>query len=916
MPSASNSDSTLSTGYGAQQQRVGSTVNISHLCFTGKPEDYETWEEKVHAFLSEQGYDAVLGVEDLTSAEAVQMNKRVYNIVIQILDRESIRLVRNDGKHNGRKVFDILRNYYCGTGRSKILSLFTEVGSLKKEQSESVTNYILRAEEMILSLKQCKHPIEDMMAIALVVKGLPSDYRHFRTIVFQTDNIKSFEDLKAALINYEHDEIKMSSESSNEMVLNVKSNYQSKLKCFTCNKTGHKSYQCKDNVRNASNGSSAKWCKHCKSNTHNYKSCYRKDSAKQVADVVGAGPYRSGQTDFLFSIDSSISSKHVFPGSKLLVDCGATTHIVYEKDKFEAFDEDFDEGEHVIELADGSQIRGIVEGRGTAVFQIQNCAGKYCKVRLASALYLPSFHQNIFSVQAAVKNGVQLLFKESCTILTSSCGEKFPIEKKGKLYYLNSLKGSAANSLRDWHRILGHTNTSDILKLQKVVKGMKITSREEFECSVCAEGKLTRCYSRVADDRAQKPMEFVHLDIAGPMNIPSRQGSKYAMCFVDDFTNTVFVYFLVQKSEALDALKRFLSEAAPYGTVKRLRSDNAAEFCSANFKSVLYDNKIKAEYSAPHSPHQNGTAERMWRTLFEMARCLLIDANLPKKFWNYAIRTAAYIRNRSYCSRLGKTPYEALTNKEPDLSNMNLFGCICYAYVEIKKKLDARSEQGVFVGYDPLSPAYLVFFKDSDEIKRIRVVKFFKKVSDEVRPPISEPPGAEVVVGVPPPAGDRNSDVPDRLTGTRNNSIVTPEVRQPEDNSTVASEVQEPENNSALIREPVRRNPTRPRGLPVRMNDYVTEGDSICYIHHCCYVSEVPNNYNDALTCSVSEHWLEAMNEEIAALKKNEVYEECDLPSGRTALGGRWVYAVKNDGDGGVRYKARYVARGYTEKNA
>ena len=208
MPGASTNTTPNLTGYGAQNQRPGNTVNISHLCFSGKQEDYETWEEKIYAFLSEQGYDDVLDAgENADSDNFNAKNKRIYNIVIQILDRESIRLVKNDAKNNGRKVFDILRNFYCGTGRSKILSLFTEVGSLKKENTETVTSYILRAEEIILALKHCKHQIDDMMAIALVVKGLPSEYRHFRTIVFQTDNIKRFEDLKSALINYEHDEV-------------------------------------------------------------------------------------------------------------------------------------------------------------------------------------------------------------------------------------------------------------------------------------------------------------------------------------------------------------------------------------------------------------------------------------------------------------------------------------------------------------------------------------------------------------------------------------------------------------------------------------------------------------------------------------------------------------------------------------
>lgn len=38
------------------------------------------------------------------------------------------------------------------------------------------------------------------------------------------------------------------------------------------------------------------------------------------------------------------------------------------------------------------------------------------------------------------------------------------------------------------------------------------------------------------------------------------------------------------------------------------------------------------------------------------------------------------------------------------------------------------------------------------------------------------------------------------------------------------------------------------------------------------------------------------------------------LPEGKEIVGGRWVYAVKNNVDGSEKYKARYVAKGYSQK--
>ena len=88
---------------------------------------------------------------------------------------------------------------------------------------------------------------------------------------------------------------------------------------------------------------------------------------------------------------------------------------------------------------------------------------------------------------------------------------------------------------------------------------------------------------------------------------------------------------------------------------------------------------------------------------------MVIENNLPKSLWTYAVMTAAVIRNRCFNNRLKQTPYY-ITGRESDLSKMNIFGSTCYAYKNSKKKLGLKCEKVIFVGYDKNSPAYLVFF--------------------------------------------------------------------------------------------------------------------------------------------------------------------------------------------------------------
>ena len=79
----------------------------------------------------------------------------------------------------------------------------------------------------------------------------------------------------------------------------------------------------------------------------------------------------------------------------------------------------------------------------------------------------------------------------------------------------------------------------------------------------------------------------------------------------------------------------------------------------------------------------------------------------------------------------GKTPFELLTENNPNLSKMHVFGSVCYAFVQNKMKLDPHSEEGIFVGYDSESPAYLVnCHNNNNGIKKIICIKFSKKIKE------------------------------------------------------------------------------------------------------------------------------------------------------------------------------------------
>jgi len=250
---------------------------------------------------------------------------------------------------------------------------------------------------------------------------------------------------------------------------------------------------------------------------------------------------------------------------------------------------------------------------------------------------------------------------------------------------------------------------ADVQKLEATVDGMHILSKEKFSCTTCVLGKMTQYRNRKPDKKAKQPLDLVHCDLVGPIDPAAKGGYRYSISFIDDYSGALRIYLIRNKSDTVHAMKRYLAETAPYGNIKRLRCHHGTEFTNQEFRTLLIESKIKHEFSAPYSPHQNGTVERSHKSVFDMARYLLIESKLPKDMWAYAVKAACYIRNRCYNPRIQKTPVEMLTGRRPNISKMNIFEVRCFAYEQEKQKLDPRSKEGIFVGYDDQSPAYLIY---------------------------------------------------------------------------------------------------------------------------------------------------------------------------------------------------------------
>ena len=115
----------------------------------------------------------------------VEKNATMFAELIQYLDDSSLSLVMRDAKDNERKTLRILREHYLLKGKPKVISLYTELISLRRLESESITDYIIRAENISNALNKALEVIIDSFLVAMVLKGFPSNFRPFTTVITQ-----------------------------------------------------------------------------------------------------------------------------------------------------------------------------------------------------------------------------------------------------------------------------------------------------------------------------------------------------------------------------------------------------------------------------------------------------------------------------------------------------------------------------------------------------------------------------------------------------------------------------------------------------------------------------------------------------------------------------------------------------------
>nr|GEU73753.1 retrovirus-related Pol polyprotein from transposon TNT 1-94 [Tanacetum cinerariifolium] len=273
---------------------------------------------------------------------------------------------------------------------------------------------------------------------------------------------------------------------------------------------------------------------------------------------------------------------------------------------------------------------------------------------------------------------------------------------------------------------------------------------------------------------------------------------------------------------------------------------------------------------------------------------MLIYAKASLFLWAEAVATACYTQNRSIIRlRHGKTPYELLHDKIPELSFLHVFSALCYSTNDSDNlgKLQPKADIGIFIGYAPTKKAFRIYNRriietihvDFDELTAMA----YKHSSLE--PALHEMTPATISSGLVPNSSPSTFvDLPAPKVIALIAEVVAPEPAastSSPSSTTVDQDAPSPKHVTKWTKYHPLDNIIGKLERPVSTRLKLHEQALFCY-YDAFLTSLEPKTYKDALTQSC---WIKAMQEDI--------------------------YKVKLDELGGIlKNKARLVARGYHQE--
>lgn len=873
-----------------------STNYIANIPKLRGRENYEEWCFAVQNLLVLEGMASAITQALPASCTAVQLTEDAKAKAKIVLTIDPSLYVHIKYATTTYELWSKLKNMFDDTGYTRKIGLLRKLINIRLENCDSMTQYVTQIIETGQRLQGTGFKITDEWIGALMLAGLPEKYSPMLMAIEHSGIEISSDIIKTKLMDMCSD-VEFETASGSENAFIAKGGQRLKS---SNTKNDHK-----QSVNNTTKAVKIIKCYKCKQTGHFKNKCPFNDNSSVINKRKQSNAF------------SAIFLSGKFNCNDWYIDSGASQHMTARKDNIKNTSYQHETKEVIV--ANQTCVPVLCSGDVNIITVVNDV--EY-DVTVSNVLCIPNLATNLLSVSQLIENGNSVVFKENVCYIYNQQKELVGIaelvEGVYRLYTKKSEQMMAAVAIASseiWHRRLGHINSVSLDKMKDgAVTGISVKDKvviNKGTCTVCCEGKQSRLPFGHKGTRSSEPLDIVHADVCGPMECSSIAGSKYFLIFIDDYSRMVFVYFLKAKSETFKYFKEFksMAENQKGRKIKVLRTDNGLEFCSNEFEHFLKDAGIVHQKTNVYTPQQNGLSERMNRSLVEKARCLIFDAGLHKKFWAEAINTSVYLRNRSVVTGLNNlTPYELWTGNKPDLSHIRIFGSKVMTLIPKEKRLkwDKKAKELVLVGYADNIKGYRIYNPENNSIITSRDIIIMENSKENT-----------VDISVECKGSTEEQTCEDKKSTATDS---TDSEADHDDSDKTYVPVDTGTSDDSFF-----DGTSEPDITPVNLNNEETTTkrnrkapDRYGYNHLCVVepedYSEKTITLQEALNGPESHFWRGSMEEELKSFKKNDAWELVDRPQDATIVQCKWVFKKKYDGAGNVRYRARLVAKGFSQK--
>lgn len=665
--------------------------------------------------------------------------------------------------------------------------------------------------------------------------------------------------------------------AKNQNKKNKQSSTQEK-RCFVCGKANHLAKDCwqrKDGPSSESQGHEKKSSPQKQGKDQGYKKGQRthKDTRRahsKVAEVAQSDEPEDGDssegialmTRALSTEEKSTEMTHQVlfvvkadpSQSRWILDSGCSNHMSSQRDNFTNI------RPTTLKISTAGQ--EVIEAAGIGDIPVEVYNGqKWKRATLKDVLYVPALSEayNLFSLsQLNRKFSTKIVTNGTKGTLFTGDGEPMvEMDIRGGLFHLKIRHlPTAAVAQTNWHERFGHISKEKIITMvkNKAIEGVKLSEVEGAEeCHECPLGKLARKASKKVTVVSSLPGHRLYMDLAGPFPVESLEKAKYYMLTKDEATSYIYI---------------------------RLLSTKASNKVSRALQELLIDIRAHTPWRVTIIRTDNGREfdnevfdEVCFKNEIKHERIIPESPQMNGRIERENRTIASMIRTYIHGERL------------PEF----LWGELARTAVYILNRVSRAGQK--------ITP-FELWFNRKPLITNLRRI------------------GAECYAHVPTSQRDKLSPTAKRgiLVGYGSSEKFYKvyfhkerKVKEVKDVQIIETKrgISETKSTRTLI-EPIECREKEPQMNRMQLRPRAKIADA-CDI-------EVPSTHQQAMASPLRKNWLKAMKDEMESMIANETWTLAVRPNNRNIVGNKWVYSIKENLNGETRFKARLVARGFTQQ--